>query len=115
MFVEPREHPWSCLFPRQTVCGSGGGGGGVSVPGCSFGAGFNVSFSATLSAGGQPSTCVSDAQDDATAVAVTTCNARCGFATDYNGCFCPCFQSAITDAGLVWGARYGVRTLRVCV
>lgn len=99
------------------LCGSGGGGGGVTYPGCQYGAGYSVSFAAQIygddgvamaakerAAKGRRDqvTCSPDTEDALVSAAVAQCTAKCAAGADFNGCYCPCFSSTLASQGVVW-------------
>ncbi len=71
----------------------GGGGGGVTAPGCQYGGGFSL-IAQVACTPVSTSACVS-VQNSAVATAVGQCNQQCqSSGVGYYACYCPCNANA---------------------
>ena len=100
-----------------SLCGGGGGGGGFAVTSggstCHFGGSFSFNFTrrlllrpdGTAAVTALPGKCPPNGPDAVVQSASQQCSTQCAGhgSAFYRTCYCPCFKSAIMDAGLSWG------------
>jgi hypothetical protein len=115
-----------CAPNTLALCVSGTGSGGWDSNWCEYGAGFGLSFQASVtfnskgelvedelegsasgSGSGYPPTllCAVDPQALTINSAITMCSSECYGTPDFNACYCPCFSSFLSANGVAWASN----------